>query len=273
MSPSQNRNFVYVYRDDQSRIRYVGRGTAAARAEHHIAGSHNDGLNRLVASGKYSIEMAGPYRNVEETSNVESALISAMLVSASPLLANKNTGDGRVLHPLGVPQGVADRLRLRPMPLGELGRKTNGALLVRLSSGGSFKRDPGRGKFDPAHPDDAVVSENIRQWWQIGELVDKWEHRPDSAPRVLVGVAGPPRRRYVVGALRLDNTGWRQAIANRRRWSMPVISEAELDTLKLRGRLIEGVRFGQGRHHHFAWVNGKGTVRYMARADHTTVRR
>lgn len=260
-----DKHYVYLYRDGGRRPRYVGLGGAITRPEEHVRGSHNEGLRRLIASGDYSIEVTGPYRDEEESEAVESALISALRMPARPALTNISDGNGSKFRPFGVPHEAADRLGKGAVTLRWIGKETGGALLVCLSSGGTFAGDPERAKFDPSRPLDSVVSENTRRWWQIGRLVELWTARPADAPRVLIGVAGPPRRRYLVGALRIDNSRWRDAEKDGARWSVPLKAEMELDACRLRGRIVEGARFGRGRQDHFIWVDGRGVVRYEPR--------
>lgn len=255
-------HLVYIFRDGAGRPRYVGRGGAVTRPEEHVRGTHNGGLRRLIDGGDYAIEVAGPYRDEAEAASVESALITALQVRALPALTNICDGDGPKFSPLGVPEEYADRRAMAPFSLPEIGLKAGGALLVRLSSGGDFVGDTGRAKFDPSRPIDEVVSENIRRWWMIGRLVDRWGSRPESAPRVLLGVAGPPRRRYVVGALRIDNRGWEHAERDGALWSVPLRRGDDLDACRLRGRLVESARFGRGRQDHFIWVDRRGMRRY-----------
>lgn len=119
-------------------------------------------------------------------------------------------GNGPKFTPMGVPALLGGRLVQPTLTLSGLGRQTGGILLVRLSSGGSFKNAADRKKFDPAHPDDTTVAENIRQWWQLGPLVDQWSGTQCPAgqrPKVVAGLGGPVHRRYVVGALNIDSTG------------------------------------------------------------------
>jgi hypothetical protein len=266
-------HYVYIYRDDQQRARYVGRGTSVSRAEHHVDSTHNAGLRSLISSGKYSIEVAGPYRDLREVAAVESALISALVLRATPDLSNKGLGDGPTFRPLGVPSRVAQRLGLDELTLGQLGRQTGGALIVRLGSGSLFKRDPTRPRFDPAAVDDEVIAENLRQWWQLSSLTPGWIDHPSTSPRVLIGLGGRLDRRYVVAASAINTKGWASAERKGRSWSVPVRNRTSLDTGSLRGRKVRDARFAQGRHHHFIWVDGRGVVRYQAGPRGTTVRR
>jgi hypothetical protein len=110
--------------------------------------------------------VAGPYDDAGTCATVEAALIS----SHRTTLCNTAAGNGPGFVPLGVPAELSDRLAQPVSSLSELGIKTGGCLLVRLSSGGRFKEVEDRKKYDPAHPDDLVVAENIIRYWHLGRL-------------------------------------------------------------------------------------------------------
>lgn len=250
--------YVYVYRDAGQRVVYVGRGEKLARAEAHIAGSYNAGLSALIASGKFTIEAAGPYGDGAVARSVEAALISVLQVQAKPCLVNRASGDGPGFAPLGVPVQLADRLALPPMSVEELGKQVGGALLVRLASGGAFRNDEKRQKFDPAHPDDATIFENTTRWWWIDALVTQWKAKPADVPHIVAGLAGPPARRYVAGSVEIDRKGhW----GKRPDFEVPAQSR-NVNAKDLRGRLVTGAMFNQVKTGHFLWVDGTGRVRH-----------
>jgi hypothetical protein len=135
---------------------------------------------------------------------------------------------------------------------------SGGILLVRLSSGGVFVNDPDRKKFDPANPSDQVVEENVRKWWRIARLIEQWKAGGEW-PKVIAGLAGPLKRRYVAGALAIDADG--EWVHEPSGWEVPVRSK-DVDAKGLRGQLVSDARFGQGRHQHFVWVDDQGVIRY-----------
>lgn len=251
---------VYLYRSTRDqRIRYVGRGASPARAVGHTGGTHNPGLARLIESGAYTIEIAGPYTSARDAALVEAALLSALrLKTADADLTNRVAGDGPRFRPLGVPHNFADRLALPPLSVSEIGRITGGALLVRNSFGNDL--EPGRPRLDPVNPQDSIVRENIRRYWLLEPVRPGWIARPASAPRVLIGAAGPPTHRYIAGAALIDI----KRLATTPDREVPLIKDesADLDACKLRGRLIFDLRFDQGRQSHFIWVDGRGVRRY-----------
>lgn len=250
--------YVYVYRDAGQRVVYVGRGEQLARAEAHIAGSHNAGLSALIASGKFTIEAAGPYGDGAVARSVEAALISVLQVRAKPCLANRASGDGPGFAPLGVPVQLADRLALPPISVEELGVQVGGALLVRLASGGAFTNDEERRKFDPAYPDDDTIFENTTRWWWIDALVTKWKANPADVPHIVAGLGGPPARRYVAGSVEIDRRGQWDTYPD---FEVPAQSR-DVDARDLRGRLVTGATFNQVKTGHFLWVDRTGTVRH-----------
>lgn len=250
--------YVYIFRGAQQGIAYVGRGGKTERPEQGVTGSHNDGLRRLIDSGHFSLEVAGPY-DERTAAAVEAALISALAVPATPHLVNEVPGNGPKFAPLGVPVELADRLTMPPLSLADLGRRTGGVLLVRLASGGAFKSDELRAKFDPADPDDQVIGENIRRWWWLRTLFGEWQ-QSGAWPTVIAGLAGPPRRRYIAGALEIvPNGSWTTSGPG---YEAPVVG-GNVDVHGLRGRLVTGALFSQIRTGLFIWVDGSGVVRYQ----------
>src|SRR2546430_15561681 len=92
-------HFVYLYRDERGRAQYVGYGERAARASSHLRESHNPGLSEFIQSGKFSIEVAGPYETEKIGRTVETALISAL----KPVLNVIQGSSADRFRPLGVP--------------------------------------------------------------------------------------------------------------------------------------------------------------------------
>ena len=257
--------YVYVYRDSAQRAVYVGRGERLARAEAHIDGTHNPGLSAIIQSGRFSVEAAGPYEDEAVAGAVEAALISVLEVRTVPRLANQAPGNGPRFAPLGVPVDLAYRLTLPALSIEDLGvnvgrARNGGILLVRLASGGAFKDDEQRRKFDPAHPDDLTIFENTVRWWWLRSLVERWEAEPDELPAVVAGLAGPPGRRYVAGAVEVDRLAtWDHSRSPD--YEVPVKSQ-DVDACGLRGRLVTGARFNQVKLGHFIWVDRTGAVRH-----------
>jgi hypothetical protein len=243
---------------DSNRIRYVGRGLRPDRATQHSGGSHNPGLQQLIDSGRYTVEIAGPYADPDQARLVEAALISALrLDSDQARLTNRTSGDGPEFAPLGVPGSYADRSLLPALTVAEVGRISGGALIVRNSFGPDL--EAGRPRLDAmTQQQDDVIVDNIVKYWLLDRVADSWREHPETKPHVLVGAAGPPRRRYVPGALFID----RARLGDEPVREVPIIETPGLDAVELRGRLLLDARFAQGRVRHFLWVDGDGVVRY-----------
>lgn len=258
--------YVYLFRDAKRRPAYVGRGESIARAESHLAGTHNPGLESLIGSGKFSVEAAGPYGDERTARVVEAALISAL--DGLPGFANAAPGDGPRFAPLGVPARLANRLDQPRLSLEELGRLAGqrlggGVLLVRLPSGGAFTSDATRAKYDPAAPDDAVIFENTVRWWQLRDLVAQWEADPGQTPAVVAGAAGPKDRRYIAGAVLIDReAAWDRGSDPDYQVPVPPSPAIDVDACELRGRLVDGALFNSIKPGHFLWVDAAGQVRY-----------
>ena len=258
---ASNDHFVYIYRTGAgSTIVYVGYGKRSQRATTHPGGSHNGALKRWTHEHGYQIEVAGPYGSEKIARQVEAALISAVKPEF-----NKVGGDGNKFVPVGVPPELSDRTVKPALTLKEIGVKTNGALLVYLAPGDKLK--DGRRKFDAIHPADSDAVSNIRKAWEIGPLLRVWESKPELRPWAVIGVHGPPKHRFVAGALAIDrkflgDAATRELGRSRGRWEIPIRDESNLDYRSLRGRRLENVRFGAWSHQLHIWVDGNGRVRH-----------
>jgi hypothetical protein len=56
-------HYVYMYRDDKNKVRYIGYGYQAARATSQQSTSHNPQLEAFLTdkNSQYSLEIAGPF--------------------------------------------------------------------------------------------------------------------------------------------------------------------------------------------------------------------
>jgi len=259
-------HFVYLYRTPAGVPVYVGYGHQAERAVSHRGSSHNAELRAWLDKATFELQIAGPYRDESEAKAVESALISAL----APRF-NRSPGDGPAFVPLGVPAGLSCRVQLEPLTIRQIGKLADGALIVYLAPG-DFLKD-GRRKFDAAQPADEDAVANIERSWDIGPLQAHWQRFPSSAPRTLIGVHGKPKHRFIVGALTIDvprlGESGLERTADRwatTRWQIPLVNRLELDVGGLRGRRVEGIKFGQFSHQLHIWVDRHGTVRHPAPA-------
>jgi hypothetical protein len=260
--PVKNENFVYLYKDLSGRPKYVGYGHSVQRALSHSGASHNKELKDWLARDQFDLLIAGPYRSESEAKAVEAALISSMNPSF-----NLAPGDGPKFLPVGVPPELWERPQLKALSLSEIGRQTGGALLVYLAAG-DFLRD-GRKKFDAALPTDADAVSNIEKNWDIASLIEQWSKRPASAPKVLIGIHGKVKHRFIVGALEIDRDRLNDPdfIRHAERWArprrqVPLIDSTNLDMNEIRGRRVDGIKFGQFSHQLHIWVDGRGRQRH-----------
>lgn len=250
---------VYLYRREGSpQVRYVGRGATPDRALQHTGGSHNPGLRELIEEGEYVVEVAGPYRSTAEAALVEAALISALSRGGTQAaLENKAAGSGPKFRPLGVPGDLAERTLMPTLTLANIGKATGGALLVRNSSGADLS--DGRPRLDPLSPQqDDVIRDTLVKYWRLERLTPVWASEPGSRPYALLGCAGPLAHRYVAGAVLIA----RDVLCDEPTQEVTTM-DAGLDAFSMRGRRVD-VKFGQGKHQHFVWVDGAGVVRYGA---------
>lgn len=245
--------FVYLYLDERERVRYVGYGRETARASSHLAGSHNEGLDRFLAARKYRLEIAGPFDSEETGRAVETALISAL----KPDL-NVDPGQSRWrFRPLGVPLVYADRLsevELTPRDfLAVQGTNPVPILFVIVST---LDFEDGRAGYDPTHPlGDDQLQDRLERWWQIQRFLSLWAEHPSDSPGLLVGINGSPGRQLVIGSARIDRSAW--ASAEREKGGfvrIPLEEPIDLDVFSLRGRRVSrsaGLRFGSFMSQHF----------------------
>jgi len=247
---------VYLYGDGKGVLRYVGRGTSD-RAQSHVSGTHNTRLAKLIASGKYTLEAIDCGTPAAAVA-VETALID--LLGRSDLRAslyNEVPGpNARRFVPLGVPERFASRLMQPPGSPASLAREC-GILFVRISDG--KLNDPNRGTINPLNPKPADVVDRIRREWLLGALGRHWETHPEHSPSIAAGVAGPPNRRYIIGVLQVNRTGWARRIMNGAWSDIPLSnpSDTELDAGGLRGRRIE-LAFTQRSQDHAMFYDATG---------------
>ncbi len=247
---------MYVYLSIDGKPKYVGYGESPTRALSHAEESHNDALREWLRKSKFSLNIAGPYRDEAEGKNVESALITSIRPEF-----NKSLGDGLKFVPLGVPPELGERPSLIPISVAEMGIRTEGVLIVYLSPG-EFLKD-GRPKFDPTDIDDEVILRNMDRAWEIGKLIDRWSADPASSPRHLVGVYGTnPAHRFIVGCVPIEVEGWGDPALHvyGSRWRVPVKDSPKLDACQLRGIRVADTKFGHMSWQLHIWVDKSGAL-------------
>lgn len=253
-------HFVYLFRDKQGRCKYVGYGISYRRATSHLSGSHNKGLNRFLRDGDYTLEIAGPFATKETGRAVETSLISVL----NPDF-NRDPGETRWrFRPLGVPKKYANRLTLPPLGrkelLGQLGRSASCSILFVYVN--DKKLRDGRVGYDPSTPpSDSKILQRMDEWWQLGRYVQDWSKAPLKSPSVLVGVSGRPDSRFVIGAVRINKSGWENARSDGGLFQIPTNGPRDLDAFGFRGRRISAkanIKFGAFSHQFFIILGRDG---------------
>lgn len=253
-------HYVYIYRGSRKAIQYVGYGRGHARATFHQVGSHNAGLDALIASGKFTVEMAGPFGSAEVGRAVEAALISAL----APKL-NVAKADSRWrFRPLGVPEGFAARLnkpslRREDFLDGAAGKPIAPVLFVRINEM-TFEGRVGYNPIDP--PTDDQILERMDKWWMVGRFVDGWIADPERCPRTLVAVHGSPGSQIVIAAVSIDRRGWHRVETAGSIWQIPTRPTKDLDAHCPRGRRIARdarLSFGPNDNQVFLILNPDGS--------------
>jgi hypothetical protein len=246
MAKASNRHYVYIYRDLTRKVQYVGYGGRVFRATSHQSGSHSSKLFTFLNRKKHVLEICGPLGSEEAARAIETALISAL---EPPLNVSKGPGKWRFRR-LGVPERFAERLAEPQL--------TRQGLLARVRvasrvpclfvpiTGEDF--GDGRKGYDVAHPPtDRQILDRMDRWWQVGRFVERWKSSAARCPAVLVGIHGRPGSQVVIGAVRIDHSGWETARPDGGLYPIPNRGPLDLDAFNLRGRRIDrsaGIRFG-----------------------------
>nr|WP_280310071.1 hypothetical protein [Nocardia abscessus] len=180
-------------------------------------------------------------------------------------LLNLRFERGPQFGPLGLPESLSKRRfepALTPRDLADAG----GAVAVYISSANFTTLGPRKGsapRLTDLGARRKVVNtyDRIRRWWEMGEYVERWKDVPSEVPAYLIGVTGPPARRWVWGAINLDSKGWGDSRESDGLYELPTViagekvSVRDLDAGSLRGRLIaEGEVGGAG-----LWITVDGS--------------
>lgn len=241
--------FVYLWVDSRGRPRYVGKGSEL-RAMQHGGGSHNAAFDAwLNTSPTHELRISGPYSE-RESLLVESALISALSGTPTPLF-NDAPGSGPRFRILGVPEEKAERLQMPPMTMADVAGEVGSALFVRTVSA------------PLSEPTTEAIAHAAEEGWRIGGFVPEWIADPASAPKVLIAVNGPTGRRLISGSFAIASDQWTDPALELKPnlWRVPLLDRTDPDAGGLQGRWLSDVRFKQPVSQHFRWVDGSGTVR------------
>jgi hypothetical protein len=146
----------------------------------------------------------------------------------------------------------------------EIGVAAGGALLVYLAPGDMLP--DGRPKFDPMRPDDKVLLGDMEGVWDIGRHLDEWAAAPAHGPQVLIAIYGPKvTDRHIAAAVRIDTTRWLDPslkAPERNRWNVPLVNPPDMNARSLRGRQVDGIRFGQFSWQLHIWVDAQGVQQH-----------
>lgn len=251
-------HYVYVYKDVKGKVRYVGYGKGLGRP---FSLNHNNNVIEFW-KGKYTIEIAGPYGSEATGRAVETALISIL----HPDL-NSSPGPTRLqFRPLGVPEAFAERLAAPPLSEADFTTINKGQacplLFVRISDQ-DFEGDDAREGYILDKPlSDLGILARMDRWWQLGRYVETWQTHPQQSPRTLVAVTGPPNHRIIIGAVAIDQKGWRAAQPTYGKlYQVPTLETLNLDAHGLRGRLLSPnikIKFGAIRSQFFVILGCDG---------------
>ena len=257
-------HYVYLYRDERGRPRYVGYGERPTRATAHLVASHNPGLSEFLSKSKFTIEVAGPFVTEEIGRTVETIVISTLKPDLNVIQGSSRDR----FRPLGVPVEYADRLSqpmlLRDAFLTAQGESPMPVLFVYISN-----QDFGDGRlgYDLANPpSDDQILKRVEKWWQLLKFVPKWAAEPKKSPGLLVGVHGAPGSQMVVASLMIDRQNWLAAQHFERgegKIRVPLLATQNLDVFNLRGRRIDrtaGLAFNSIASAFFIVLNTDGSI-------------
>jgi len=159
-------------------------------------------------------------------------------------LFNKVRGQHGRFVPIGLPDRLADRHYQPPLIRQDLANQ-GGALVVYISSSDfQTEFDDRRGAFPHYDLTDNDVRDRLLGWWQIGKQLNHWCDAPSAAPALIVGVTGPPVRRWVWGAVRVSKTEWAGAEWQKGGLYRIPADGKPVDARQLRGRLVQTGQFG-----------------------------
>lgn len=248
-------HFVYIYRDQSGKARYVGYGESSDRALSHMAATHNVALGKLLQKEKFTLEIAGPFDSKDTAIAVETALISA-------LKSDANTAPGHEMHrfrPIGVPTRFIERFEQEPLSrkdlLARLKIYNSPKFLCVLIQNVDFDDGEGgiRRGYEPANPpSDKEILERVKRWWQIRRKLKEWSENPVQSPAILLAVHGKPGAQFIIAAVLTDRENWHAPLShseNESRFEVPTLPTPDLDAGELRGRRIAweaGLKFQQG---------------------------
>lgn len=240
-------SIVYVIRDPETyEVVYIGRGKHRSRPLQHLRRSHNPRVVERIE--RWERRRIAPIIEVtaeltdETARSVEAALISSHWDSGTLLNKRRERiGSSSALCSMLLPHQHAERHRMDPLTRRDIA-EAGGAVAVYVNAR-TFEEESGlkrKGAQPALDLNDDTIRDRIIQYWQLGKLARAWAEREAEKPRLLIGVTGPLRRRWVLGALEIDQSGWEQALADAESGylTVPTKRSGKLDVNKFRGRVI-----------------------------------
>lgn len=240
MAETKSEHFVYVYRNRNGKIFYVGKGKSATRTITSNR-SHNPSLDKELKKDEYSIEISGPYGDDTIASAVETALIDCV-----PGIYNIANGPGEFrFRPLGIPQSFAKRLdesRITKKRRSEI--EKDGVIYTYVNM--AIETVDSR-KFEAnGRQSDKEILIRFDRFWFLKSNAKKWSSSPELSPKWLIGIAGTKNRRWIIGCVEIDKNGWKTAYDESKnhpygKIRVPLLSESHLDAHpeKIRGLIFK----------------------------------
>ncbi|MDB6021617.1 MAG: hypothetical protein JWQ04_1474 [Pedosphaera sp.] len=233
-------HYVYLYRDERGKARYVGYGERVSRANSHLIRSHNPKLADFVSGqGKFTIEVAGPFGTQEIGRLIETAVMSAL---DSDFNVAQGPSHAR-FRPLGVPDDYAERLSMPALQRIDFISAQDSPMPVLFVIVGEKNFDDGRVGYDLANPPaDDQIRERVDRWWQLSGFIPRWSNAPNESPGLLIGINGSPGSQIVIASLMIDRANWGKADGFSRgegKVRIPLLQTPKLDAFNFRGRRVD----------------------------------
>ncbi len=242
-------HFVYVYKDLKGRIEYVGYGKNAERARSHQSNTHNELLESVIESGKYSLHIAGPFNDENTARAIEAALISCV----EPKCNKKQEKSEWRFRPIGITEDYSDRLVEPALTRKDIISACDGRVMFVRISDKELSNRKGYNLNDL--PNDNEIVDRVEKYWQVNKFIETWTEKPEKSPKVLIGINGAPGAQVIIGALEIDQSGWKDAeVKSGGLVTIPLLNKNELDAFSLRGRKVEKaveLKFGAIKPHFF----------------------
>jgi hypothetical protein len=263
LASGEEGHYVYLYRNPKGKALYVGYGANHRRATIHSSRSHNKTLESFLRKNKYTVDIAGPFLSKTTGCAVETALISVLRPEF-----NVHPGSTECrFRPLGLPNDFADRVLLPALSRRDVFRhigRSESVTSVLLVYVGDKEFEDGRKPYNPANPpkEDEIL-ERMDRWWQIGRHIEHWRKNASESPAVLIGLSGPPKDRFIIGAIKIYQVKWDSVDKDGGLYSIPTTEPNDLDAFGLRGRKISpeaNLKFGGWTSQFFIILKRNGRV-------------